>query len=104
MTGIDIVDLKRVPLQDSFLKRILTEKEMKEYMRLSGTQRRREYAGGRFACKEAIFKATQDPDYLHYSILHGENGRPYVEDHPEIEISISHDGGIAAAVVLIRTE
>ncbi len=102
MVGIDVVDLKRVTLQDSFVKRVLTEDELNEYISLNGVQRRREYVGGRFACKEAIYKATQDMNYLHYSILHGENGRPYVLNHPEMEVSISHDGGIAAAVIIVQ--
>lgn len=99
MIGIDLVEIARVELRDSFLNEILTEEEKKEYDALKSEKRKKEYVAGRFASKEAVYKVTQDPAYLHYSILHDEKGRPYVKDHPELEISIAHDGGMAAAVV-----
>lgn len=99
MIGIDLVEIARVELRDSFLNTVLTEEERKEYEELKADKRRKEYVAGRFASKEAIFKVTQDPAYLHYSILHDESGKPYVRDHPELEISIAHDGGMAVAVV-----
>ncbi|MBR3357082.1 MAG: holo-ACP synthase [Solobacterium sp.] len=101
MVGIDIVDLSRIVLRESFVKQVLTDMEQKEYYARTSEKRRIEYIGGRFAAKEAIFKATQDRRYLRYSILNGENGAPYVLDHPEIAVSITHDGGFAAAVVQI---
>lgn len=100
MIGIDLVEIARVELRDSFLNRILSEEERKEYALIGSEKQKKEYAAGRFAAKEAIFKATQDPGYLQYSILHDASGKPYVKDHPELEISIAHDGGIAAAVVV----
>ena len=62
-------------------------------------KQKKEYLAGRFASKEAIFKATQDINYLDYAILHGPNGVPYVLHHPEIQISISHSRTIAIAFV-----
>lgn len=101
MTGVDIVDISRVELRDSFIHYILTEEELAEFETKHTDRQKKEYAAGRFAAKEAIFKATQDRNYLKYSILHEKSGKPYVKDHPEIEISISHDGGIAIAMVCI---
>jgi len=102
MTGVDIVDLSRIPLSEAFIHRILTEEEISQYRMRKNDSRRREFLGGRFACKEAIFKATGDKEYLSYSILNDESGKPYVLDHPEMEVSISHDAGIAIAVILIK--
>ena len=99
MIGIDLVEIARVELSDSFLHTVLTDEERKEYEELKADKRRKEYVAGRFAAKEAIFKVTQDSSYLHYSILHDASGRPYAKDHPELEISIAHDGGMAVAVV-----
>lgn len=99
MIGIDLVEISRVELRESFLDMVLTAEERKEYLGLKNDRRRKEYVAGRFASKEAIYKVTQDSSYLHYSVLHDENGKPYVKDHPELEISIAHDGGIAVAVV-----
>jgi holo-[acyl-carrier protein] synthase len=101
MIGTDIVYIPRIELKESFIKYVLTEDEYQEYCLINNDKRRKEYIAGRFASKEAIFKATQDKDYLSYSILHEDNGRPYVKDHPEIQISISHDGDYAIAVVVI---
>ena len=102
MIGLDLVDMSRIHFEESFVRRILTEEEYSVYGTFTSEKRRREYLAGRFASKEAIFKATQDPHYLHYSILNDDTGKPYVKDHPEMNISISHDGNIAAAIVQIN--
>ena len=100
MVGIDIVDLSRITCTPSLVRRILTESEQAEFGRKMTDRQKTEYLGGRFAAKEAIFKATQDMNYLRYSVLNGPDGKPYIDGHPELQISISHDAGIAAAVVL----
>lgn len=101
MIGIDIVDMSRIILEPSFIEHILTKDEQSEFLMKKTDLQRKEYLAGRFAAKEAIYKASNDKYYLHYSILNNENGQPYVKDHPEINISISHDAGIAAAIALI---
>lgn len=102
MIGIDIVQISRVVLHDSFIHMILTPEELVEFSAKTSETAQKEYLAGRFAVKEAIFKATQDHDYLHYSCLNTPSGKPAIKDHPEIEVSISHDGGIAAAIVQIH--
>ncbi len=98
MIGIDIVDLSRIDPDDaSFRRHVLTPEEEQEFQNKKTDFRRKEYIGGRFAAKEAIFKASGNPDVLLLSVLTDENGKPYVKDHPEIDISISHDGGYAVA-------
>ena len=104
MIGIDIVDLRRIHLSDSSINTMLTEEEKKEYSLKISDRRKVEYLAGRFAVKEAIFKATQDKAYLQYSILNTDFGKPYVLNHPEIEISISHDGDYAIGMAFIREE
>ena len=101
MIGIDIVQISRVRLETSFIKYILTSDEEEELSFRSTDSSKKEYIAGRFAVKEAIFKATQDQTYLNYCCLNGENGKPYIKNHPEIDVSIAHDGGIATAIVLI---
>jgi holo-[acyl-carrier protein] synthase len=97
--GIDIVNLKRITSDPALIQRILTEEEQAEYALLTSDVRRREYLGGHFAAKEAIFKATGDPAWLAYAILHHENGKPFIKGHPELPVSISHDGDMAIAIV-----
>jgi len=101
MIGTDIVYLPRIQNDTAFSRYILTEEEQEEYLARGNERRKTEYLGGRFAAKEAIFKATQDPEYLKYSILNDEKCRPYVKDHPEIQISLSHDQDYAVAFVMI---
>ena len=98
MLGIDIVQLSRIQLDAPFMDYVLTEEEKEIYSRKQDNHLKREYLAGRFAAKEAIFKATQDKGYLNYSVLNDSNGKPYVKDHPEIHISISHDGDYAVAI------
>ena len=104
--GNDIIETERVKnlyekYGDKFKKRVYTNKEI-EYCEKKNTNKYQSYAG-RFAAKEAIFKATQDKEYLSYSILNTSDGKPYVKDHPEIEISISHDQDYALAFVIIQS-
>lgn len=100
MIGVDIVHITRIKLDESFVTFILSKLELEEFNSIKLEKRKKEYLAGRFASKEAIFKATQDPEYLKYSILYKENGQPYVVGHPEINISISHDGEYAIAFVI----
>lgn len=101
MIGIDVVAIERIKLNESFIKYILTSYEQEELLLRHTEKSKKEYIAGRFAVKEAIFKATQQVDYLSYSCLNDEKHKPYILDHPEIEVSISHDGGIAIAMVSI---
>ncbi len=100
MIGTDIVYIPRIELKESLIRYILTDDEYTQYLLLKNDKRRKEYLAGRFAAKEAIFKATQDPNYLSYSILNEDNGRPYVKNYPEIQISLSHDGEYALAFII----
>lgn len=99
--GIDIVKISRFENKDiHFIKRVLTEKELLVYKNLL-EEKKTQYLASRWASKEAIFKANHDEHYLSYSILNKENGEPYVDDHEEIKISISHDGEYVIASILI---
>lgn len=102
MIGVDIVDLRKIELKDSFVKYVLTNEELNEFLLLNNDKRKKEYLGGRFAVKEAIFKATQDIHYLNYSCLNKDNGQPYILNHNDIEVSISHDGDYVVGFVMIK--
>lgn len=107
--GTDIIEISRIKdgiekLGDSFKSRIYTEKEI-EYCEERNVQKYQSYAG-RFAAKEAIFKAISDLIENKYKIkwtdleiLNSKEGRPYVNINPNIitkgkiksiDISISH--------------
>ena len=119
-TGIDIIEVKRIKQSiekytDSFLNRVFTNSEI-EYCEARKTQKFQSYAG-RFAAKEAIFKAVSEKlenkfsiEWKDIEIINDENGRPFVNfygklkeiigDNYEIDVSISHIGEYAVASVV----
>src|SRR5947207_14292651 len=118
------IDVASVALQKSALsrfgdrlwQRILTENERAE---LSGRPDRAEALAGRFAAKEAAAKALGgQPDvwWTDVEIRTGARGAPQLVFHgPAIAhanrlrvrrsfISITHDAGVAAAVVVLESD
>lgn len=104
--GVDIVDLKRLKLDHlHFIKHVLTDKEYEIFESLKSDQRKIEYLGGRFASKEAVLKAIGTGiggmKFKDIEILNEPSGKPYL-NIPNSSISISHDGGLAIAMVIIE--
>lgn len=118
--GIDLVDLAR-------LERILVSSRGERFTRRICTDRERavcdsrvrpaEAYGARFAAKEAFFKALGAPTGLRWheiEVVREEGGRPALEvtgraaellDEREVgrlHLSLTHDGGMAAAVVVLE--
>lgn len=104
--GIDIVEIKRL---NNLKSRVLSIKELEFYDSITDELRKATFLGGRFAAKEAIFKAVSKSNipvnYKDIVILNDENGKPFVESHPfsnvEIMISISHTNEYAVAQAII---
>ena len=81
----------------------------------SGNPRTAESLAARFAAKEAVAKTLGAPGALHWhdaEVTVGEHGRPHLEVRGTVaaraaalgitrwHVSLSHDGGIASAVVV----
>lgn len=99
--GIDLTRISRFDnRKENFINRILTKVELEEFNKLNDDSKST-FLAVRWTCKEAIFKATQDPLYLEYSILKLPSGEPYVLNHPEMSISISHEGDLVTSIVII---
>ena len=112
--GIDLVELKRINdlLDERFIKRILSPEELKLYENIAAENTKLSFIGGRFAAKEAIFKAfskgSKNAYYTDFTVLNDENGKPYViskhlKDDEIIHISITHTDQYAIAYVMIES-
>lgn len=98
MIGCDIVNLNRFAArQDRWAQRILTEKEQQEYRNRAN---KLEYLAGRWAVKEAIYKASGL--LSGFDVLTGPSGKPYVNGAEYISVSISHEKTHVFAIALIN--
>ncbi len=99
-TGVDITEVSRLRRAvekwgDDFLKRIFTQTELKNAQKRSSFY---QHLAGRFAAKEAIFKAMKIKDlgWQEVEILNNEVGSPIAKisnakaKNYYVEISISH--------------
>ena len=110
--GIDIVTNSRIQknlLIAGFIKRILSPKEYEYYQKMTNDQRKLEFLCGRFAVKEAIFKAfTSNGTKLSFcdiTIDYDVSGSPIVrcdKIDTEILISISHCEEYTIAMALLQ--
>ena len=111
--GLDVCEVSRMEnnlLNDRFLSRYFTEAET-AYVRSRGSSAAQTLSG-LFASKEALGKAIGggiDFEMKEAEILHDENGRPYYHLTGSLAdrtsgscflLSITHDGGISAAVCI----
>lgn len=110
-TGVDITEVRRLKMAvekwgDDFLKRIFTAEEI-ENAKMHGSLY--QHLAGRFAAKEAIFKALGDAglSWKDISICNDKEGRPIARilnaknKKIDIHISISHVKNYAVANAVI---
>jgi holo-[acyl-carrier protein] synthase len=112
-TGIDLVDLNRLSqiATDRFINRILSDAEKKMYHNIEAPITKLSFLGGRFAAKEALFKAIKSGHgktyYKDFSILNRPDGSPYVETdyfkaNEVLHITITHTDQHAICHVIIE--
>jgi phosphopantetheine--protein transferase-like protein len=96
MVGIDIVKINRFKQNIGlWSKKILTDHEKEE---LTKRTNQLQYIASRWASKEAFFKCTGSIENV--SILNDKNNKPYILNHPDLEISISHEKDFCIAIVI----
>jgi holo-[acyl-carrier protein] synthase len=101
--GIDLAKISRFENKDQkFVKKILTEAELKQYSELE-YERKTEYLAGRFAAKEAYYKAMKNNKigYHDVEIIDDYFSGPQISDK-SAQISISHDGEYVVVVVIVE--
>ena len=122
LTGTDIIEINRIQesiedLGKAFQNKIYTENEI-AYCESKKNMKYQHYAG-RFAAKEAIFKAVSkllddkfEIGWKDAEILNDKNGKPQItfkiqkinEKIEDVDISISHCKDYAVASVVILTK
>ncbi len=110
-TGVDIIEVDRIQKAverwgDDFLKHILTPAEIKQAKNFKNPY---QHYAGRFAAKEAIFKAAGIPhlSWQHVSISNDQSGKPVchfqdLEFKHRLLISISHTKYYAVACAIVE--
>ena len=100
MIGCDIVEIQRFATrQERWARKVLTKNEQKEYNQRGD---KLAYLAGRWAVKEAIYKATGLVSG--FEVLTNSTGAPYVSGAAHISVSISHEKTHALAVAIINTK
>ena len=119
-TGIDIVRIKRFKKfikNEKFLNKIFTDKEIEHVLQNKTEIGKLERLAGKFCAKEAILKVLgtgigNGIKLKEVEIINDENSRPIVNLYSrakekyndlgftEIDISISHDAGMAIAICI----
>jgi holo-[acyl-carrier protein] synthase len=117
--GIDVASVERVAralerFGDRLWERVLTEGERADAV---SHRERAQFLAGRFAAKEAAYKALGGPPRVLWhdiEVRRAERGRPRLELLGEAGaqaerlgvtqslVSLSHDAGVAAAVVVLE--
>ncbi len=117
--GIDIQDMKRLDEKkiERLAKKIFSDSEMETFSGLKTVRRKKEFLAGHFCSKEAFYKATgkgiRDHNLREINVFYDENGKPgmdvsedmmkhYFKNKVQCQLSISHDGDYAVAVVLVE--
>lgn len=103
--GCDLVFMPRMKDKldnPKFINKVLTHNEQDLFKGIAHPRLRLEFLSGRFACKEAYAKALGcgigEVDFLELEILRDAQGAPVCEKG---QVSISHDGEYAMAVVIV---
>ncbi|WP_031543129.1 holo-ACP synthase [Mesoplasma photuris] len=91
--GIDIVENNRLNLEEKFLSKVLTIKEIDILNAKTSDKSKLEFLGGRWAIKEAIIKTLDQKIPMNAIEINYDDQAPIIlnEDLKNIHISISHE-------------
>jgi holo-[acyl-carrier protein] synthase len=86
--GVDIVKIGRVEF--SIARKVLSKDEAILFEGFSDI-RKKEFLAGRFAIKEAIFKAGIKEHFTNLNIKYNDDNSIYLEGYSNVKVSISHE-------------
>ena len=103
--GIDIIEIDRLIIDESRLKRILSPRELKEFknkfQNLSNHWRKKEFLAGKWACKEAIIKSIGKPVPFHLLDIRWNQTKLICKYQKHtIYLSLSHNKTTCVAVAI----
>lgn len=120
-TGVDITLVKRFKKNlnnEKFLNKVFTKTEIDHILQHKTTKGMLERMAGKFCVKEAVGKAlgtgiSQGVRFTDIEVNINNDNRPYVvlygrakdifeQSFKEIDVSISHDGGMAVAFCVLN--
>lgn len=97
--GVDIVKIDR--LEFNLKNKILSKEEIDLFDKMCDF-RKREFLAGRFAIKEALYKAGLKISYSKMNIKYNDDNSIYLEGYSNIKISISHEKEYAIGYAIIE--
>ena len=101
--GVDIVKIDRVNFV--IANKVLSPYEL-EIFNKSSQIRKREFLAGRFAIKEALYKAGIKEPFNKLNIKYNEDNSIYLENYSDVKVSISHEKeyAIGYAIYEVNTD
>ena len=97
--GTDIVEIKRI---DFIIKdKVLSFEELKLFDNMRN-DRKKEFLAGRFAIKEALFKAGIKKPFNQLNIAYNSDNSIYLENYSNVKVSISHEKEYAIGYALVE--
>ncbi|MBP3344880.1 MAG: holo-ACP synthase [Clostridia bacterium] len=119
MVGIDLVEVERVSLDETFLNKIAHESEIEYVNKSSCDKLKKQRVAALFCVKEAVMKALGMGEgsgvvFKDIQLFHEESGKPYVKLYgkalekfesvfvgKKIEVSLSHTLNYATAIAIL---
>ncbi|WP_339042750.1 holo-ACP synthase [Spiroplasma endosymbiont of Apeira syringaria] len=101
--GIDIIEVNRIENIEELAKRILSKKEIILFNQYS-LQRQQEFLAGRWALKEAIFKALPQEKltFKNIDISYNQYNQPItIINNYQLLLSLSHNETNAIAIAIV---
>ena len=97
--GVDIVNIDRINL--NLKDKILSNEENNMFLNMSPL-RKKEFLAGRFAIKESLYKAGLKIRFNDMNIKYNNDNSIYLENYPNIKVSISHEKEYAIGYAVIE--
>lgn len=97
--GVDIVEIARIDFD--IARKVLSIEEYEMFSNMSEI-RKKEFLAGRFAIKEAIFKAGIKEHFTSLNVKYNLDGSIFLEGYNNVKISISHEKTHAIGFVIVE--